>query len=73
MIAIAKISGHTMGKSASRYNDFLGEDHEMRRWPEWVTWLEKRSGAPVPALAIGAPSNGYAALCDAPGTYVLQE
>jgi poly[(R)-3-hydroxyalkanoate] polymerase subunit PhaC len=42
-------------------------------WPEWVTWLEKRSGPPVAPPAIGAPSNGYATLCDAPGTYVLQE
>jgi polyhydroxyalkanoate synthase len=40
-------------------------------WPEWVAWLEKRSGASVPPAAMGAP--GYAALCDAPGTYVLQD
>ena len=42
-------------------------------WPEWVTWLEKRSRAPVSPPAMGAPANGYAALCDAPGTYVLQD
>jgi polyhydroxyalkanoate synthase subunit PhaC len=42
-------------------------------WPEWVAWLEKRSGALAPPPAIGAPSSGYAALCDAPGTYVFQE
>jgi polyhydroxyalkanoate synthase len=40
-------------------------------WPEWVAWLDARSGAPVapppemPA-ALGPP------LCDAPGTYVRQ-
>jgi polyhydroxyalkanoate synthase len=42
-------------------------------WPEWVAWLEKRSRTPVPTPAMGAPSKGYAALCDAPGTYVLQD
>lgn len=42
-------------------------------WPEWVMWLEKRSGAAVSPPAMGAPASGYAALCDAPGTYVLQD
>ena len=42
-------------------------------WPEWVTWLEKRSGQPVPPPRLAAPEDGYAALADAPGTYVLQE
>jgi polyhydroxyalkanoate synthase subunit PhaC len=42
-------------------------------WPEWTAWLEKRSGAPVKPPDIGAAAKGLAALCDAPGTYVLQE
>ncbi|HET7381124.1 MAG TPA: alpha/beta fold hydrolase [Pseudolabrys sp.] len=42
-------------------------------WPEWVAWLEKRSGQPVPPPRMGAPEVGYAALADAPGIYVLQE
>ena len=42
-------------------------------WPEWVAWLERQSGTPKPPPGIGAPKNGYAALCEAPGTYVLQE
>jgi polyhydroxyalkanoate synthase len=41
-------------------------------WPEWVAWLAKRSGTPVAPPDIGAATKGYAALCDAPGTYVLQ-
>jgi polyhydroxyalkanoate synthase len=41
-------------------------------WPEWVAWLEKRSGAPAAPPAMGAATKGYAALCDAPGTYVLE-
>ena len=40
-------------------------------WPEWTAWLEARSGAPVrPHPAADA---GSQPLCDAPGTYVLQD
>jgi poly[(R)-3-hydroxyalkanoate] polymerase subunit PhaC len=42
-------------------------------WPEWITWLDAHSGATVPPSAVGAPEGDYAPLCDAPGTYVLQE
>jgi polyhydroxyalkanoate synthase len=35
-------------------------------WPEWSAWLAARSGTPV------APPLMAEALCDAPGTYVLQ-
>ncbi len=40
-------------------------------WPQWVTWLDQRSGPPI---APPAPGNaaGYPVLCAAPGTYVLQ-
>jgi polyhydroxyalkanoate synthase len=41
-------------------------------WPEWVTWLEQRSGASISPPGMGAASKGYSPLCDAPGTYVLQ-
>jgi len=41
-------------------------------WPEWAAWLHARSASPVAPPAMGA-AEGYAALCDAPGTYVLQE
>jgi len=40
-------------------------------WPEWVSWLEKRSSEPVPPPHMGAPAAGYNVLADAPGTYVL--
>ena len=36
-------------------------------WPEWVKWLEARSGISVPAPSI------VSSLSDAPGTYVLQQ
>lgn len=39
-------------------------------WPRWESWLKKRSGAQVPARIPG--ESGYEALCDAPGTYVLE-
>jgi len=42
-------------------------------WPQWADWLATRSGAPVAPRMLGAPEAGYAPLCDAPGTYVLQE
>jgi polyhydroxyalkanoate synthase len=42
-------------------------------WPAWVTWLDAQSNAqPVAPPALGCPERGYAPVCDAPGTYVLQ-
>jgi polyhydroxyalkanoate synthase len=42
-------------------------------WPQWVSWLEQRSGAPVVPPSMGAPAAEYAPLADAPGRYVLQQ
>lgn len=42
-------------------------------WPEWAAWLAGHSGELMPPPPMGAPAEGYAPLCDAPGTYVLQE
>jgi len=39
-------------------------------WPQWVSWLDARSGPPAPPPKMGAPERGYRPLCDAPGTYV---
>jgi polyhydroxyalkanoate synthase len=39
-------------------------------WPEWIHWLEERSGAPTEPPHLGSPN--YTPVCDAPGTYVLQ-
>jgi polyhydroxyalkanoate synthase subunit PhaC len=41
-------------------------------WPEWVAWLEVRSGALVAPPTLGASEAGYPVLHAAPGTYVLQ-
>tara|TARA_R110002012_G_scaffold69052_2_gene178971 strand:+ start:107 stop:2014 length:1908 start_codon:yes stop_codon:yes gene_type:complete len=42
-------------------------------WEAWVAWLDDRSGAPTKPPAMGAPNAGYAAIADAPGTYVFQK
>jgi polyhydroxyalkanoate synthase subunit PhaC len=46
--------------------------HEGSWWLEWIAWLASRSGAAGPVPSLGAPDAGLAALCDAPGTYVLE-
>ena len=45
---------------------------EGSSWPEWVRWLEARSGDARAPPAMGAPQRGLWPLVDAPGTYVLQ-
>jgi polyhydroxyalkanoate synthase len=40
-------------------------------WPEWLAWLDARSGPPTAPPGLGA--KGYSPLCEAPGRYVLQE
>jgi polyhydroxyalkanoate synthase len=40
--------------------------HEGSWWPAWESWLDSHSGPPTKPPSMGP------ALCDAPGTYVLQ-
>ncbi|MBU0603958.1 MAG: alpha/beta fold hydrolase [Gammaproteobacteria bacterium] len=40
-------------------------------WPAWHAWLEARSGAPVKPPRTG--SRAHVALCDAPGSYVMEK
>lgn len=42
-------------------------------WPAWQTWLASKSTQPIAPPPMGRAECGYAPLCDAPGTYVLQE
>jgi len=42
-------------------------------WPEWVAWLAARSGEPLPPSAVIIDHLDYRPLCDAPGTYVLED
>jgi len=46
--------------------------HERSWWPCWLEWLEAHSARKAAVPSIGAPDKGYALLCDAPGTYVLE-
>lgn len=41
-------------------------------WPALADWLGAQSGTAIKPPRMGAVSQGYAPLCDAPGTYVLQ-
>jgi len=40
-------------------------------WPEWIAWLDARSGGRTAPPSMGA--RGYGPLCDGPGSYVLQD
>jgi polyhydroxyalkanoate synthase len=42
-------------------------------WPEWLAWLDARSGAPIPLTELSVPRAGYESLGSAPGTYVLED
>ena len=42
-------------------------------WPEWVAWLNARSGAPIAPPSMGAPSLDLMPIVEAPGTYVLRQ
>jgi polyhydroxyalkanoate synthase len=42
-------------------------------WPEWVAWLDARSGARGAPPKMGASAGAYASLSDAPGNYVLEQ
>jgi polyhydroxyalkanoate synthase len=42
-------------------------------WPSWQNWLASHSGKKIRPPGPGNAKAGYAALCDAPGTYVLDK
>ncbi|GGF38650.1 class I poly(R)-hydroxyalkanoic acid synthase [Aliidongia dinghuensis] len=44
--------------------------HDGSWWPDWAAWLAARSGRMAPAPSVG--SAAHRAICDAPGTYVLE-
>jgi polyhydroxyalkanoate synthase len=46
--------------------------HEGSWWPNWVGWLQARSGKPVAPPSMGAARKGLKPICRAPGTYVMQ-
>jgi polyhydroxyalkanoate synthase len=76
------IAGIVNPPSKKKYGHYTNEDmsqgadgwlkaaefHEGSWWPRWEAWLDKRSGAQVPARVPG--SGGRDILAPAPGTYV---
>ncbi len=48
------------------------EAREGSWWTDWVAWLGDHSGAPQAPPPMGNPDRDLAALCDAPGHYVLE-
>lgn len=42
-------------------------------WPAWDKWLSCGKAADAAPPSMGAPKQGLAPLCNAPGTYVLQD
>ena len=42
-------------------------------WPEWMAWLDRRSGGLADLPHMGASGARYAAFGDAPGVYVFQQ
>jgi polyhydroxyalkanoate synthase len=81
-------SGHIAGiinpPSKKKYGHYTNDDlslgheawragadfHEGSWWPRWGAWLAERSGKQVPARQPGDAT--HPALCDAPGTYVVE-
>jgi len=47
------------------------EKHDGSWWSDWTKWLAARSGKRIQAPAVG--SAAYPAVCDAPGSYVLEK
>jgi polyhydroxyalkanoate synthase len=47
--------------------------HEGSWWPAWASWLVERSGALGPTPSLGRQNSAFAALCEAPGRYVLMK
>ena len=46
--------------------------HDGSWWPAWTEWLLAKSSEAIPPPQIGARAKGFAPLCAAPGSYVLQ-
>ncbi len=51
----------------------IADKKEGSWWPEWEKWLAERSGDKVAPPPLGNSKKGYAPICDAPGTYILQK
>lgn len=53
---------------------FAGDSPHEGPWcPAWTAWFVARSGGPARPPSLGDAAAGFAALEDAPGTYVLMK
>jgi len=74
-------AGRNFRVAITRNNHYLDPDRFWNEaahkdgswWPEWVAWLQYRSGTPTAAPPMGAPQSDLPPLGDAPGMYVLQQ
>ncbi|MGB4826903.1 MAG: alpha/beta fold hydrolase [Paracoccaceae bacterium] len=72
---------HYRIKTRNRHDPHVGPEdwlaeaqrHDGSWWSAWADWLGERSGDAAPPPAMGAARVGLKPLCDAPGTYVLQD
>lgn len=70
---------HFQALDRPAYENYIAPDdwlqraprHEGSWWPDWSAWLQARSGAPVAPPRLG--NAACPALCDAPGSYVLEK
>ena len=70
---------HFQALDRPAYENYIAPDdwlqraprHEGSWWPDWSAWLQARSGAPVAPPPLG--NAACPALCDAPGSYVLEK
>ena len=49
------------------------DPHGGSWWPALASWLVSHSGEPTTPPTMGNTAEGYGPLCDAPGTYVLED
>jgi polyhydroxyalkanoate synthase len=66
-IRVRDAGAHTLGPDEWE-RDTAPQDGSW--WPAWSTWLDRHAGRRVDPPPMGA--SGFAPICDAPGTYVVE-
>ena len=70
-----RVHTHQPDELMLQTDDFMEQTpvQEGSWWPEWLSWLQARSGNKVKPPEMGAAAAGYAPLYPAPGKYVHQK
>ena len=71
LLATGDIHGHAAALHAQI--EAIAPQRDGSWWPTLATRLASHSDGMQPPPSMGNPAAGLVALCDAPGTYVLQE